>query len=158
MSLTTELKLALQGLTLASNRAQSLTCFSDGQHLQIELAALDCLACSFTQLTVTTPKLVGASAKVLKSTAEALSKRLTYLLEPISPIETDSEGCTVQMRSMPPQKEENVTSYYELLVSRDGRLSLVRYRREPGNPREAIAANVTREVLVRLVGDLSAAA
>jgi hypothetical protein len=109
-------------------------------------------------LTLTAPKLTGAAADVLKSTAEALSKRLTYLLEPISPIETDSQGCTVQMRSMPPHKEDKVTSYYELLVSRDGRLSLVRYQRAPGNPRQAIAAHVTREVLVRLVGDLSSAA
>ena len=158
MSLTTELKQALQGLKLASNSPQTLSVSSGGQVLDIELAAIDGLACSFTRLTLSTAKLAGAAADVLKSTAEALSKRLTYLLEPISPIETDSQGCTVQMRSMPPHKEDNVTSYYELLVSRDGRLSLVRYQRSPGNPREPIAAHVTREVLVRLVGDLSAAA
>jgi hypothetical protein len=155
--MTQELKQALAGLTLTSD-AQTLQLFSEGQTLCIELAALDGLACSFTEVSLASPKLVGAPLASLKSTAEGLSKRLTYLLEPISPIETDAHGCTVQLRSMPPHKEDNVTSYYELLVSRDGRLSLVRFQRLAGGPRERIAAHVTREVLVRLAGDLSAAA
>jgi hypothetical protein len=158
MTIVQDLKQALAGLTLSSSDPQTLELSSARQALRIELAALDGLACSFTVIAITLPALTGASATALKSHAEALSKRLTYLLEPISPIETDSQGCTVQMRSMPPHKEDNVTSYYELLVSREGRLSLVRYRRSPGNARERIAAHVTREVLVRLVGDLTAPA
>jgi len=157
MSLTQDLKQALAGLTTTSSDPQTLELSASGQELRIELAALDGLACSFTEVALTSPKLLGAPLPSLKATAEALSKRLTYLLEPISPIETDSHGCTVQMRSTPPHKEDNVTSYYELLVSREGRLSLVRFRRSAGNPRERIAAHVTREVLVRLVGDMSAA-
>ena len=62
------------------------------------------------------------------------------------------------MRSNPPQKEADRTSYYELLVARTGELSLVRYSRAAGQPRESIPAHVTREVLCRLAGDLSAAA
>jgi hypothetical protein len=80
------------------------------------------------------------------------------LLEPISPIETDAHGCVVQLRSNPPQKEADRTSYYELLVSRDGWLSLARYSRASGQKREVIPAQVTREVLLRLVGDFAAVA
>ncbi len=83
---------------------------------------------------------------------------MTYLLEPISPIELDSQGCVVQMRSTPPQKDADRTSYYELLVSRSGELSLVRYTRLAGQPREIIPAQVTREVLLRLAGDFALAA
>ncbi len=96
------------------------------------------------------------SSDQLKATAEKLSARLTYLLEPISPIETDAHGCVVQMRSNPPQKEVDRTSYYELLVSRSGELSLCRYARVGGQTREPIAAHVTREVLARLAADFSA--
>ena len=76
----------------------------------------------------------------------------------LSPIETDAQGCIVQMRSNPPQKESDRTSYYELLVSRTGELSLARYSRAAGQEREVIPAQVTREVLARLVDDFSSVA
>jgi hypothetical protein len=101
-------------------------------------------------------KLAAMSTDGLKQVAANLSKRLTYLLEPISPIETDAEGCTVQMRSNPPHKDTDRTSYYELLVSRAGELSLCRYTRVAKGQRQAIPAQLTREVLVRLAGDFSA--
>ena len=88
--------------------------------------------------------------------AENLSKRLTYLLEPISPIETDAQGCVVQLRSNPPHKDTDRTSYYELLVSRAGELSLCRYTRPAGGTRQLIPAELTREVLCRLAGDFEA--
>jgi hypothetical protein len=59
------------------------------------------------------------------------------------------------MRSNPPQKEANCTSYYELLVARSGELSLSRYSRSVGQAREVVPAHVTREVLCRLAGDLA---
>ena len=62
------------------------------------------------------------------------------------------------MRSNPPHKDSDRTSYYELLVSRTGELSLVRYTRVGDQPREVIPAQVTREVLVRLASDFAAAA
>jgi hypothetical protein len=63
----------------------------------------------------------------------------------------------VQLRSDPPQQEPERTSYYELLLSRSGELSVVRYARDAGQTRQPIPAQVTREVLIRLAGDLSEA-
>ncbi len=88
--------------------------------------------------------------------AENLSQRLTYLLEPVSPIETDAEGCTVQLRSNPPQKEADRTSYYELLVSRAGEMSLCRWTRAAKSTRDLVPAQITREVLLRLASDFAA--
>ena len=42
-------------------------------------------------------------------------------------------------------------------MRRGGEIHLSRYAKQPGQPRQMIAANVTREVLLRLVGDFSAA-
>ena len=103
--------------------------------------ALDSLACAFTRLALRADSLAGMSPERLKKTAEILSARLTYLLEPISPIEIDSQGCVVQMRSNPPQKESDRTTYYELLVSRTGELSLSRYARAAGESRQMIPAH-----------------
>ncbi len=126
----------------------------DGDRLSAELLSIDTLACEFSYLTLHTPKLAGASAERLQAVAGSLAGRLTYLLEPIAPIEADAEGCTVQMRSNPPQRGDDGTSYYELLVRRGGELDLRRWRKTPDGTRAPLGATVTREVFLRLVGDL----
>ena len=62
----------------------------------------------------------------------------------------------MQLRSNPPQRDDDGRSYYELIVRRGGEIALTRYRKENGNARQQIAATVTREVLLRLVGDFCA--
>src|SRR5688572_3870562 len=83
-----------------------------GERLTAELPSLDKLACEFTHLTLHTARLASASPERLQTIAHALAGRLTYLLEPIAPIEADAEGCTVQMRSSPPQRDDDGTCYY----------------------------------------------
>jgi hypothetical protein len=126
--------------------------------LRCDLVALDTLACAFNRLVLRCDAVAAMSTDALKKCAADLSARLTYLLEPISPIETDAHGCVVQLRSNPPQKEDDRTSYYELLVSRSGELSLARYSRAAGQSRRIIPTHVTREVLLRLVGDFASVA
>jgi hypothetical protein len=128
---------------------QSLTC---------EMIALDSLACAFNYFSLQSGPLAKAPLTKLKTVAEDLSRRLTYLLEPITPVEVDAEGCVVQMRSNPPQKDDNSTTYYELLVRQGGLLSLQRYTRERDGERVRVPAQVTREVFLRLVYDFSTAA
>ena len=132
---------------------------SDGDHqLTCPVVALDRLACAFTRLSVRSQAASPKNMAELQEVAKRLSGRLTYLLEPISPIEVDAHGCTVQMRSTPPQKDDDGLSYYELLVDRDGQLSLCRYRRAAAATRTVIPCEVTREVFARLVQDFAAAA
>ena len=158
MTLGAKLEQALASLAPFSTGEHVVEVDHGPQRLRCLLAALDTLACTFTRLSLAADSLSQMSTDQLKQTAERLSSRLTYLLEPISLIETDSEGCVVQLRSNPPQKETDRTTYYELLVARTGELSLVRYARPAGQPRQVIPAQVTREVLTRLTTDFSAAA
>lgn len=157
MNIKEQTRVALNGLGTFSHGTQVLEATESGRHLRVELVALDRLACAFDRLSLTSDALRGAGTERLKQVAEKLSGSLTYLLEPISPIEIDAHGCMVQMRSNPPQKESDRTTYYELLVQDSGELSLCRYVRQAGQERCRIAAEVTREVLLRLVGDVVAA-
>ena len=133
---------------------QSITVNGDGYTLTCELAGIGALGCAVNHLTVQSERLADASIDQLKSKAEHLASKLTYLLERVAPIEIDSEGCTVQLRSDPPHCDADERSYYELLVRRGGQLSLRRYRQESRQLREPIAAQLTREVLARLAVDL----
>lgn len=150
-----DLKRELDNLLTAPMPA-SLACNTPEGNLECELASLDAIGCAFTELALKADKLAGADVDELKQISERLSQSINYLLEPISPIEIDSEGATVQMRSNPPQKDDDGTKYYELLVRRDG-LTLCRYSRAAGQGRQAVPAHVTREVLTRLSGDFVAA-
>jgi amino acid transporter len=66
-------------------------------------------------------------------------------------------AAAVQLRSNPPQKGEDGTSYYELMVRRGGDVTLSRYQKKSGQIRQIVPANVTREVLQRLAEDFVAA-
>lgn len=125
---------------------------------QCDLSACEQLACSFTRFELTNAAWASVPIEKLKRIAETLAAKLTYLLEPVRPIEADAEHCVVQMRSSPPRKDEDRTIYYELEVRRGGVLSLCRYEKRPGDARQKVAIQVTREVFRHLVDDFAAAA
>jgi hypothetical protein len=157
MNLNQRLQHELANLAPFSTGEHVLEIEADGRHLRCQLVALDSLACAFMRLTLRADSLVGRSPEQLRELGETLSAKLTYLLEPIRPIELDAEESSVQLRSTPPHKESNRTTYYELLASRRGELTLCRYSRLPGQQRQEVPAHVTREVLARLVSDFAAA-
>jgi hypothetical protein len=156
MSLQERATTALKGCAPFQNGTQRIDVQEADQHLVCELVELDTLACGFMRLALSTDKLADATLDRLRRISEQLSKRLTYLLEPIHPIESDADSCTVQMRSKPPRQNEDSSSYYELLVRRGGELSLTRFEKTPGEVRRAAPARVTREVFARLIEDFSA--
>ena len=140
------------------------TDFSSGSHMMqaeegptrvtCDLTALGSLGCAFRHLTVESLSLADASSDRVQKISKTLAKKLTYLLEPISPIEIDHDGCVVQLRSDPPHRVEDSRSYYELLVQRGGQISLRRYIKSNGTVREETPASVTHEVFLRLVDDM----
>jgi hypothetical protein len=158
MNLKSRADAALKNLAPFLQGRQLLDETEGSQRLQCDLVALDALACAFDRFEVQSGALASAGMTDLKPLSENLSRRLTYLLEPISPMEADAQQCVIQLRSNPPQKDDDGTSYYELLVARGGRLSLCRWLKERGQPRRIIPTQVTREVFLRLVADFSTAA
>jgi hypothetical protein len=126
------------------------------RHLSCDIVERNSLAVSFNELRLATDELASADAATLERIGKALAGRLTYLMEPIAPIEIDAAACVVQLRSSPPQGDDDGRSYYELIVRQGGEISLARFRKENGRARRQIVATVTREVLLRLVGDFCA--
>src|SRR3954468_7786036 len=119
------------------------------RHLSCDVVERNSLAVSFNQLSLATTELASVDGAKLERLGKDLAARLTYLMEPIAPIEIDSAACVMQLRSNPPQRDDDGRSYYELIVRRGGVIALTRFRKESGNTRQRIAATVTREVLLR---------
>ncbi|MCH2117407.1 MAG: hypothetical protein MK161_06875 [Pirellulales bacterium] len=141
--------------SVGSGGPVAITVDVECRHLTCRLAECNPLAVSLDEIRLTSDELATAAVTDLQQLCEAISARLTYLLEPIAPIESDQQECVVQMRSSPPQQDDDGQNYYELLVRRGGGLYLARYRKEPGGARQQVATTVTGEVLVRLVGDFN---
>lgn len=131
----------------------SVVATDGGDRVTLGLSSAGPLAIAFTELRLETDRLAGAPVERVRAVAEGLTERVTYLLEPLTPIEIDRDLAVVQMRSTTPQQDNESSAYYELLVKTGGSLSLRRYRKPRGVLREPIDATVTREVLGRLVGD-----
>jgi hypothetical protein len=130
---------------------------ADGQRT-VRCNADECepLAVTVIDLVLETPELAAATSFELQAASAELAKRVNYLLEPIAPIELDAQGCSVQMRSNPPQKDDNGRRYYELLLRRGGSIALCRYEKQAGQPRVRVPAVLTHEVVGRLIDDFSA--
>ncbi len=128
-----------------------------GNQLEVQFQSLDSLGCAVHELSLTIPGLQGLTFDRLQSWATALSRKITYLLEQIGPLEFDSQANEALIRSTHPGQLPQGTVYYEFLLKpQAGRsLMLKRYQATAGQPgRQAVSMQLTHEVLIRLVSDL----
>jgi hypothetical protein len=129
----------------------------DSVEVDVDFVAVDSMSCAFRELRLRVPKLVSAGFDTLRAWAEALSKRVTYLLENIGPLELDPAAGQVLIRSTTPDQQSNATSFYEVLLSSQGsgQFTLRRYRLQKGvGGRDQVDVQVTHEVLRKLVNDV----
>lgn len=160
MSLAKKLQDAVstvQGAMTVGARSQWINACEGRRQASCKVLQCEPMAVALKELSLQSDELATVSIGSLKDASQALCQRLTYLLEPISPVEADTEKCVVQMRSNPPQADDNGLRYYELLVERGGAVTLHRYEKTPGHPRTRVAATLTHEVLGRLIDDFSMA-
>jgi hypothetical protein len=126
-----------------------------GLELSADFTAVDTLGCACRELRAAATSLNDAGFAAAAAWGEALSQRVTYLLERIGPLELDSAAQTVLVRSVPPTRLADKTSYYEIQIQAPGRLSLRRYERAPGTEsRRQVDIHLTHEVLQRLACDI----
>jgi len=154
MSLHDDFLAELQAIVGQKN--QRVTVADGPRTVRCEVDQCEPLAVAVYELALETSELAVVDIARLQSASRSLCQRVTYLLEPISPIETDVDRCIVQMRSSPPRQDDNGRYYYELLLRRGGSVALRRYEKHPGAVRTRVAATLTHEVLGRLVEDFDA--
>ncbi len=162
MSLRTALEQELRQLAgLNSQQSTSVTLTDPGGiMLTIDFLAVDSMGCSFEQMVIDVPSMQGVAFDVLKKWAENLSRRITYLLENIAPLEFDETAGEALIRSTPPDQLPDGTQYYEILLQTlgAGRFSLKRFASIKGQPgRSQVPMTATHEVILKLADDLVAA-
>jgi hypothetical protein len=94
----------------------------------------------------------------LRQCAERVARRLTYLEESLGLLELNAADNWAQLRSDPPQQENETLTYWEVLIWTEPcpRARLTRYCWTPGSSgREAVAYPATFATLGRIANDLA---
>jgi hypothetical protein len=163
MSLSLDLAAALTPLVGQSFTPAMEVTVSDGSGvtLAVDLLAVELVGVACEEIRLDVPALSAANLDVLKTWANGLCQRITYLLENLGPLEYDAQGHEVLIRSAPPDTSSTPgkTKYYEVQLSSHGagRFSLRRFEadRSTGG-RTAAPLRLTHEQLAKLVNDLTA--
>lgn len=84
-----------------------------------------------------------------------VAERITYLEERLDIIETEGEEGRILLRSAPPKVNGQAISFFEVVLDRSTRLSLMRYMYDANSGvRMPVSAPLTRDALERLIRDL----
>jgi hypothetical protein len=132
---------------------------NNGVEMAIDFTVVDTLSCAFRELRLDVPRLAGASFALLKQWADEISRRITYLLENIGPLEFDPTTQQVLIRSKSPDVRTGGAKYYEVLLQCQsaGKFCLRRYHSDPARAgRDQVDLAMTHETLLKLADDLLA--
>jgi len=92
----------------------------------------------------------------LDNQADAVQKRITFLLEEFKLIEMDTQNKRVQLRSYPPYTEDNSKYYYEIVLDEGVKVHFQRYQYSREEKRYGkITSQLTGETFERLVNELT---
>ncbi|WP_166819976.1 hypothetical protein [Thalassoroseus pseudoceratinae] len=157
MSFTPTIEDALNALTTGPGpQSFSLQHAGPDADLTVSLSAIDTLSCSVCSIRADVPSVANLGTSQLKNWADALSQRVTYLLEDIGPVEFDPNSGQALLRSTKPSDDGSTKRYYELVLSTssNGSFEFARYETIAGQPgRHPVDMQLTREVVDRLLND-----
>ncbi|BDU75174.1 hypothetical protein [Mesoterricola sediminis] len=105
-------------------------------------------------LTLECPEPPRRSFARLQARAEDLSRQLTYLDERMEIVDHDRRGLYIQLRSLPPYKDEAQIQFNEISIARDRVvLKRIAFHRRDEVKRE-VPLTLSEETLERLMADL----
>ena len=157
MTLNNQVTAALKNLAGAP-MPHTLALSADKQiDIRVALTTIDSLSCAVREVQLDVALLRNASFDVLRTWAERLATRITYLLEHVGPLELDPDQGRVLIRSTSPDQQDGAKKYYEAVLhsQANGHFTLRRFRYEKGGAgREQVDMALTHEVVAKLLDDL----
>ena len=142
--------LSLEASSLTS--CERTSCESKEFHWEFGIQQIDRLGLLVSEVTLMPRK--PRVAPILRW-SEMIIQRLTYLEEGFKLVEHDSEHDSTSLRSKIRQHREESATYYEILLTTVGGISLRHYRlnRDSGE-RRVCAGNLSRQTFERIIEDL----
>ena len=97
----------------------------------------------------------GGKPAAVKAQADEAVRKLHYLQEPLTIIETEARRGRAILRSTSPRPVGSGREYNEAVLEGGDSISIRRYRTEQGSRRRTVPSNLSRETLGRLADDLT---
>ena len=122
------------------------------ENLQVDVKLADCgrLGCLLDSLQLEHTR----EGRLLVDPVQ-IAEKITYLEERLEIIESEGEAGRIILRSAPPRTDNQSTSFFEMVLDRSTKWSLVRYKYDPQTrKRRSVSAPLSRDTLERLIGDL----
>jgi hypothetical protein len=159
MSLSKKIAAALDENTKAYVLPCTVTVEDNPSRLTLNLTALDSVGLAFSTVEYANTSRTEWSSEALKEWGDRLSKKVSYLMEPLKVLEVNDSGGEVQMRSQSPTPRDDQRAYYEMRLFRSGTLRMERFVFDDATRhRRQIPCQLTRETLERLADDIAASA
>ncbi|MGL4461894.1 MAG: hypothetical protein ACRDD1_14640 [Planctomycetia bacterium] len=137
------------------DRSEEWSAHEAGATVRCQMQGADAFGVSMTKVEWLDDAAPRWSQAQLQAAADALCRRVTYLLEPLQTIEFDARHGAALIRSGKPRKTADGLAYYELTASIDHRAVLQRYLFDPTTrTRGVVPIVLTPEQLETLVDDL----
>jgi hypothetical protein len=157
MSLSKKIAAALDENTKAYVLPCTVIVEASPNRLTLNLTALDTVGLAFSTMEYANTSRTEWSSDALKQWGDRLSKKVTYLMEPLKVVEVHDQEGEVQMRSQSPTPRAQERAYYEMRLFRHGGLRMERFVYDDTNrQRRQVACQLTRETLERLADDIAA--
>ncbi len=125
-----------------------------GGEVRVHCTDRNRLGCELTEMSVTAASLLSRSTAELTELGTELATRIHYLVEPLAVQEVDPQARSVQIRSTPPERDAKTVRYFEVMLEANSGLRLIRYEKQPGQPRQSIPALVSADVLQKICLDV----
>ena len=158
MTLSRKIAAALDENTRAYNLPCVVTIDDGPDRINLEITSLDSVGVALDSLEFVAADRKEWTPRDLNAWGAKLSRRVSYLLEPLKVLEIDGGAGQVQLRSESPTVRGDSRGYYEVRLDRAGRCRLERYVVDPDRRgRRRTPCHLTREVVERLADDIASA-
>ena len=159
MSLSTKIAAEVDRHDAATPPPFEISAEELGHRLSLRATAAGPVGLAFEALDFASSGREPRSPEAVHAWAGRLSRKVTYLMEPLVALEHDREAGRLEMRSAAPTVRNGRRAYYEARLRGDGTMTLTRVVfDEAARTRQTVPCQMTIEVIERLADDLVACA
>jgi hypothetical protein len=160
MSLSRKIVAAAEAAAAAGAPTPPPAVATEGPHtLTLDVEAASPVGVSLRTLTFRVERDGSLAFDALRAWGDRVAARVTYLMEPLVPVEADTLANELLLRSRQPGRRPGKRVYYEARLAAAGVLTLARVQfDEVTRQRQPLPCQLTLETLERLADDLVATA
>ena len=138
----------------SNDAGYQFSCELNGFRIQVKLKEFDKFSLMMEALQVERGSEIEAGPDFIRKQADFLKTNLTYLLENFEVFEIDKLQSKAQLRSHVPDEDDNLLSYFEIMIAGGRRITLERLVFDKDRKqKKPVSFQLTNETFERIIDD-----